>query len=98
MASPVNRHCANCIGTLSCPMSGCRPEASSNLQTVSSLTNYYQSPVSAVVYWDVSCSSIVLHSETIRIPRYLKMYLTRQTVHTHCASVHQAAKLVAALL
>ena len=25
-------------------------------------------------------------------------YSLRQTVHTHCASVHQAAKLVAALL
>jgi len=28
----------------------------------------------------------------------LSGYSHRQTVHTHCASVHQAAKLVAALL
>jgi len=28
----------------------------------------------------------------------LSGYSLRQTVHTHCASVHQAAKLVAALL
>ena len=28
----------------------------------------------------------------------LSGYNLRQTVHTHCASVHQAAKLVAALL
>ena len=32
-------------------------------------------------------------------PRRCRVYNSlRQTVHTHCASVHQAAKLVAALL
>ena len=31
-------------------------------------------------------------------PRRCRVNSLRQTVHTHCASVHQAAKLVAALL
>ena len=31
-------------------------------------------------------------------PRRCRLTVFRQTVHTHCASVHQAAKLVAALL
>ena len=31
-------------------------------------------------------------------PRRCRCNILRQTVHTHCASVHQAAKLVAALL
>ena len=26
MASPGNRHCANCIGTLSFPMRGCKSD------------------------------------------------------------------------
>jgi len=31
-------------------------------------------------------------------PRRCRVTVFRQTVYTHCASVHQAAKLVAALL
>jgi len=54
--------------------------------------------VSGVVYV-CCCSGIsVIISQWANSTNALINYLLRQTVHTHCAFVHQAAKLVAALL
>jgi len=52
---------------------------------------------SSVAEWLVRCT----HAQKARVQiavATLSGNSLRQTVHTHCASIHQAAKLVAALL